>query len=110
MFDTAYYLHYVLDVKEDNHYTEDLMQLSPEAYLWHELKERHGFEYVVFVDALHNKLMLKVFDRASKQWLCPPKKSFFSKIEQIYPFPLPLGPVTAILSISTPFRYLYFNT
>lgn len=78
MFDTAYYLHYVLDNKNDDHFTDDLLQLPPEAYLWHELKECHDFDCVVFVEGEKDTLTLEVFDSKSEQLLRPAKKSFFS--------------------------------
>lgn len=82
MFDTAYYLHYVLDTENDSHYTEDLMRLSSGSYLWHELKERCGFSRVVFVNLVHNRLELETFDNASYQFLQPVKKGLFGKIKE----------------------------
>lgn len=77
MFDTSYYLHYVLDTENDSHYTQDLMRLSPVSYLWHELKEYRGFSRVVFVNLVNDsRLMLETFDNASYQFLQPVKKSF----------------------------------
>lgn len=77
MFDTAYYLHYVLDTENDSHYTQDLMRLSPASYLWHELKECRGFSRVVFVNLVNgSRLMLETFDNASYQFLQPVKKGF----------------------------------
>ena len=65
MFDTTHYLHYVLDAETDFHYTDDLMRLAPDAYLWRELKEVHGFTYVVFVKKNDNGFALEVFDSGS---------------------------------------------
>lgn len=77
MFDTAYYLHYVLDTENDSHYTQDLMRLSPASYLWHELKECRGFSRVVFVNLVNgSRLMLETFDNTSYQFLQPVKKGF----------------------------------
>lgn len=82
MFDTAHYLHYVLDTKHDDHFTDDLLRLSPEAYLWHELKECHGFANVVFVSTQEQKLELEVFDNQTRQLLQPPKKIPFAAPKQ----------------------------
>ena len=78
MFDSAYYLHYVLDTENDSHYTEDLMQLSPGSFLWQELKEGHNFSRVIFVNLVNgSRLMLETFDNASEQFLRPVKKGLF---------------------------------
>ncbi len=79
MFDTTHYLHYVLDAETDYHYTDDLMRLSPDAYLWHELKEVHGFTYILFVKKNDSGFSLEVFDSASGELLTwsARKKSFF---------------------------------
>ena len=76
MFDTAYYLHYVLDAENDSHYTEDLMRLSPCSYLWQVLKEQSSFSRVVFVNLVNSRLELETFDNASYQFLQPIKKGF----------------------------------
>lgn len=65
MFDTKHYLHYVLDAEMDFHYTDDLMRLSHDSYLWHELKERHGFTYVIFVKLTESGFFLEAFDSGS---------------------------------------------
>lgn len=80
MFDTAYYLHYVLDTENDSHYTEDLMRLSSGSYLWRELKETRGFSRVVFVNLVKNQLLLETFDNASYQFLQPVKKNWLGFI------------------------------
>lgn len=78
MFEIAHYLHYVLDTKEDPHYTKDLLKLSPPAYLWQELKERHRFDNVVFVETGEGGLWLRVYDTGSAEVLRPVKKGWFS--------------------------------
>lgn len=82
MFDCSYYLHYVLDIENDFHYTEDLMRLSPDSYLWHELKERKGFSNVVFVNQNGGRLELETFDNASFCFLQPVKKKWFGKVDK----------------------------
>ena len=82
MFDTTHYLHYVLDAETDFHYTDDLMRLAPDAYLWRELKEVHGFTYVVFVKKNDNGFALEVFDSGSGalvSWSSRKKGFFESK-------------------------------
>lgn len=83
MFDTAYYLHYVLDTENDSHYTQDLMRLSPASYLWHELKECQGFSRVVFVNLVNgSRFILETFDNVSYQFLQPVKKTLFGKVKE----------------------------
>lgn len=79
MFDTTHYLHYVLDAETDYHYTDDLMRLSPDAYLWQELKEVHGFPYVIFVKKNDSGFALEVYDTGSGELLTwsARKKGFF---------------------------------
>lgn len=78
MFDTSHYLHYVLDSRDDCHFTDDFLKLSPQSYLWHMLKERHQFDNVVFVDLDSAGPELTVYDSGSEQLLRPVKKGWFS--------------------------------
>ena len=78
MFDTDHYLHYVLDTRDDCHFTEELLQLSPQAYLWHRLRKYHGFQNVVFVTMGEEGPALQVYDSGSEQLLRPVKKGWFS--------------------------------
>lgn len=77
VFDTAHYLHYVLDTRDDCHFTEDLLRLSPRAYLWDRLKKHHRFDNVVFVSLGDNGPQLEVLDSGSEQLLRPAKKGWF---------------------------------
>ena len=85
MFDTAHYLHYVLDTAHQAHYTEDMMKLSSGAFLWHELKERHGFDGVAFITNEHQKLCMKVYDAESEQIFRQEKKGLFSGPKEVAP-------------------------
>lgn len=76
VFDTAHYLHYVLDSRDDFHYTENLLRLSPRAYLWDRLKRCHRFDNVVFVTMGDEGLQLEVLDSGSEQLLRPSKKGW----------------------------------
>lgn len=82
MFDTAHYLHYVLDAGGDPHFTEDLLRLSPQAYLWHRLKKIQLFHNVVFVTMGVEGPELEVYDSQSEQLLRPVKKGWFSSAKR----------------------------
>lgn len=85
MFDTAHYLHYVLDTARQAHYTGDMMKLSQGAFLWHELKECHGFDGVAFLTNENQKLRLKVYDAESEQIFRQEKKGLFSSQKEVTP-------------------------
>lgn len=85
MFNTAYYLHYILDTPQQPHYTEDLLNLSGEGFLWHTLKERHGFDAVAFLSSQHQKLQLKVFDAESEQIFGQERRKLFAAQKEVLP-------------------------
>lgn len=85
MFETAHYLHYVLDIACQTHYTGDMMKLSPSAFLWHELKECRGFDGVAFITSENQKLRMKVFDAESEQLFRSEKKGLFSSQKEVTP-------------------------
>ena len=85
VFHTAHYLHYVLDTRDDWHFTEDSLRLSPRAYLWHRLKQHAGFDNVLFVTMEDQTPQLAVLDSGSEQLLQPVKKGwlFSGKKERV---------------------------
>ena len=77
MFSANNYLHYVLDTTYGDHFTDDMLRLSPEAFLWHQLKEHCEFEAVVFLSGKSDRVQLTVYDMASEQFCKQTKQSAF---------------------------------
>lgn len=76
MFSYDHFLHFVFDYRNELHYTENLLVLEPEAYLWHELR-RQGTDIALFVAERGSGITLEAFDSASAEVLKPEKKGFF---------------------------------
>lgn len=78
MLSTNYFVHLFFDYDHDTHYTDTLLALESEAYLWYKLRLNYGFDAVVFFDAECGELKIQTFDGFSKQ--LAEKKSFFDAI------------------------------
>lgn len=76
MFSYDHFLHFVFDYRNELHYTDSLLALEPEAYLWHELR-RHGVDIALFAEEKSGAVTLSAFDSASAEVLRPEKKGFF---------------------------------
>lgn len=76
MFSYDHFLHFVFDYRNELHYTQGLLALEPEAYLWHELR-RQGTDIALFVEKNGSGMTLEAFDSASAEVLKPEKKGFF---------------------------------
>lgn len=69
MLSTKHYLHLVFDYANDLHYTDTLLTLDSDAYLWYILRQQDNFDVVVFVKQTPNGLRLLTLDTVSRQAL-----------------------------------------
>ena len=69
MLSTDHYLHLVFDHANDFHYTDNLLVLGGEAYLWYVLRRQYHFETVIFVRNTAEGIRVKTFDSDSEQAL-----------------------------------------
>ena len=69
MLSTDHYLHLVFDHANDFHYTDNLLVLDGEAYLWYVLRRQYHFETVIFVRNTAEGIRVKTFDSDSEQAL-----------------------------------------
>lgn len=78
MLSTNYFVHLFFDYDHDTHYTDTLLTLEPQAYLWYKLRLNHGFDAVLFFDRDYEELKVQTFDSFSKQLV--EKKGFFDAV------------------------------
>lgn len=78
MLSTNYFVHLFFDYDHDTHYTDTLLALEPQAYLWYKLKLNHGFDAVLFFDKDYEDLKVQTFEGFSKQLV--EKKGFFDTV------------------------------
>lgn len=67
MLSTNYFVHLFFDFDHDTHYTDTLLALESQAYLWYRLKINYGFDAALFFDRECEDLIVQTFDGFSKQ-------------------------------------------
>ncbi len=80
MFTSDHFVHFVLDFYNEIHYTDTLLALSVEAYVWYELRKQH-IDNALFVTENGSELKLGAYDSDSGALLKPEKKKFWSKTQ-----------------------------
>ena len=78
-----YPVYFVFDGQNDCHYTNTLLKLSPEAYLWHELRQQKKADLILFAAQPGDEIVIRTFDAGSARILTPQNafgvlRSFFS--------------------------------
>lgn len=69
MLSTKHYLHLVFDYANDLHYTDTLLTLDSDSYLWYTLRQQDHFDVIVFVKKTPQGLRLQTLDTVSRQAL-----------------------------------------
>lgn len=66
---THHHVYYVFDI-DDVHYTDTLLRLRPEAYLWHELRALGKADFCISLSVNnYHQLQLRTFDSSSQELL-----------------------------------------
>ncbi len=78
MFGTDHFVHFVLDFYNETHYTDTLLALSPEAYVWYELRKQN-IDNALFVSEGGSGLRLGAYDPESVTVMRAEKKKFWGK-------------------------------
>lgn len=88
------YLHLVFDYDNDLHYTDTLLTLDPEAYLWYTLRCRYQYDVILFAAETSSGICLRVFDSESQCALRPEQSGFWGLFSSKSPEPRHLEPKT----------------
>lgn len=75
--------YFVFDNLKDCHYTDTLMALRPEAYLWHELKRDRKADIALFVSMQNQQLRVRTFDTASAEFVTTQNKVFWGSTKKL---------------------------
>ncbi len=78
MFSSDHFIHFVFDFYNETHYTDTLLALSAEAYVWYELRKQH-IDNALFVLESGSELKLGAYDGDSAAMLKQEKKKFWEK-------------------------------
>lgn len=78
MLSTNYFIHLFFDYDHDIHYTDTMLALESEAYLWYKLRLNHGFDAALFLNYEFGELKIQTFDGFSKQ--LAEKKGFLDSV------------------------------
>lgn len=78
MLSTNYFIHLFFDYDHDIHYTDTMLALESEAYLWYKLRLNHGFDAALFLNYEFSELKIQTFDGFSKQ--LAEKKGFLDSV------------------------------
>lgn len=78
MFSADHFIHFVFDFYNETHYTDTLLALSPEAYVWYELKRQH-IDNALFISENGSSYRLGAYDSDSAAVLKTEKKKLFGK-------------------------------
>lgn len=78
MLSTNYYIHLILDYDHDVHYTDTMLCLKSDAYLWYKLKSDYGFNVIIFAEKEDdlNNIMFSTWDDYSESFITEKKKFF----------------------------------
>ena len=68
-----YPVYFVFDGVNDSHYTDTLLELGPEAYLWHEIRRRQKTDIILFASRQNKEIVVRTFDACSAKFLAPRK-------------------------------------
>ena len=66
MLSTNYFIHLFFDYDHDIHYTDTMLALESEAYLWYKLRLNNGFDAALFLNYEFGELKIQTFDGFSK--------------------------------------------
>lgn len=80
MFSADHFIHFVFDFYNETHYTDTLLALSPEAYVWYELKKQH-IDNALFVSDDGSGFRLGAYDSDSAAVLKTEKKKLWGKAQ-----------------------------
>lgn len=78
MYSADHFIHFVFDFYNETHYTDTLLALTPEAYVWYSLKQEH-VDNAVFVGESGSDIRLGAYDSDSASVLKTEKKKFWGK-------------------------------
>ena len=78
MLSTNYFIHLFFDYDHDIHYTDTMLALESEAYLWYKLRLNNGFDAALFLNYEFGELKIQTFDGFSKQ--LAEKKGFLDSV------------------------------
>lgn len=70
MLSTKYYLHLAFEYEHDMHYTDSLLRLDGDTYLWYVLRCYCHFDVISFVKRTQKDIRIQIFDSISEQVMC----------------------------------------
>ena len=73
-----YPVFFIFDSPNNCHYTDTLLKLGSEAYLWHEIRRQRIADVSIFVSCRNGEPWVRTFDSVSSQFLNP--QNFFKKM------------------------------
>lgn len=88
------YLHLVFDFDHDFHYTDTLLTLDTEAYLWYTMRCRYQYDAAIFASETNGGICLRVFDNGSQYVLKPQQNGLFNLFASRSPEPCRVQPKT----------------
>lgn len=79
MLSTNYFVHLILDHDHDVHYTDNMLCLKSNAYLWYKLRTQYGFNVIVFAEKTDDgdDIDFYTWDEYSNSLLGTEKKKLF---------------------------------
>lgn len=86
------YLHLVFDYDHDFHYTDTLLTLDTEAYLWYTMRCRYRYDAAIFASETNSGICLQVFDNGSQYVLKPQQSGLFNLFASRSPEPCRVQP------------------
>ncbi len=78
MFSSDHFIHFVFDFYNETHYTDTLLALPAEAYVWYTLRQQH-IDNALFLTENGSELKLGAYDADSAAMLKTEKKKFWGK-------------------------------